>query len=195
MPKAENFKNYNLKIGLAIFSIAFFVLVAGLFFWLPILNQGSHGKNEEVLSGAIKPDSIPLVFLPENSIVQKKIEINLSSQRMMLWEDEKQIVEHIISSGRYDKPTKPGNFSILSKYPVAYGGAEGVSWTMPFFMGIYKVGGTENGIHELPYLNGWRESGWDLGHPVSHGCVRLGIGPAEKVYNWAEIGTPVWIHY
>jgi lipoprotein-anchoring transpeptidase ErfK/SrfK len=33
-----------------------------------------------------------------------------------------------------------------------------------------------------------------LGIPVSHGCVRVGIGPAENVYNFATIGTKVVIH-
>jgi lipoprotein-anchoring transpeptidase ErfK/SrfK len=29
---------------------------------------------------------------------------------------------------------------------------------------------------------------------VSHGCIRLGIGPAETLYNWTEVGTPVYIY-
>jgi lipoprotein-anchoring transpeptidase ErfK/SrfK len=33
-----------------------------------------------------------------------------------------------------------------------------------------------------------------LGIPVSHGCVRLGIGPAKQVYEWTEVGTPVIIY-
>ena len=30
-----------------------------------------------------------------------------------------------------------------------------------------------------------------LGKPASHGCVRLGIGPAKELYDWAPIGTRV----
>jgi lipoprotein-anchoring transpeptidase ErfK/SrfK len=63
---------------------------------------------------------------------------------------------------------------------------------MPFSMN-FAAGGYY--IHELPYWpNGYREGESHLGHRVSHGCVRLGIGPAEYVFNWAEIGTPVYIH-
>lgn len=32
-----------------------------------------------------------------------------------------------------------------------------------------------------------------LGKPASHGCVRLGVGPAKLLYDWTEIGTKVII--
>jgi lipoprotein-anchoring transpeptidase ErfK/SrfK len=55
--------------------------------------------------------------------------------------------------------------------------------------------GAGHGIHELPeWKNGYKEGANHLGTPVSHGCVRLGVGPAAKVYGWAEVGTPIVIH-
>jgi lipoprotein-anchoring transpeptidase ErfK/SrfK len=135
------------------------------------------------------------VFLPITSDSRKEIEIDLRRQKMLIFIDDKKIAEYVVSSGKRTTPTKAGNFSIISKYPVAYGIIDGVVWTMPYFMGIYIVSGAENGIHELPLANGWRESVRDMGYPVSHGCVRLGIGDAEKVYNFAKIGMPVRIHY
>jgi len=55
--------------------------------------------------------------------------------------------------------------------------------------------GSKYGLHELPeWANGYKEGQNHLGIPVSHGCVRLGIGDAAQVYNWAEVGTPVYIH-
>ena len=56
----------------------------------------------------------------------------------------------------------------------------------------FKSGGY--GLHELPETATWKEVPDHLGTPVSHGCVRLGVGPAEAVYNWTEIGTIVYIH-
>ena len=123
----------------------------------------------------------------------KCIEINLGAQRMQIWEKNKILKEYVISSGRPSYATKTGNFTILSKWPVAYGGIPGQRWKMPFWMGIYYVGSTENGIHELPFINGVRESSADMGKAVSHGCVRLGIGDAEEVYNFADLKTPVLI--
>jgi lipoprotein-anchoring transpeptidase ErfK/SrfK len=51
------------------------------------------------------------------------------------------------------------------------------------------------GLHELPeWPNGYKEGASHLGIPVSHGCVRLGVGAAVRVFNWVEIGTPVVIY-
>lgn len=141
------------------------------------------------------PKQAALAFLPESSDIVRRIEINLTTQRMKLFIDDKEVSDFVISSGKRATPTKAGRFSILAKYPVAYGVIDGIVWKMPYFMTIYVVAGQENGIHELPFANGWRESVRDMGRPVSHGCVRLGVGEAERVYNFAPIGTPVWIHY
>lgn len=129
-----------------------------------------------------------------SQVLIKCIELNLKTQRLAKWEQGKITKEYVISSGQPAYSTKVGNFSILSKVPVAYGGVKGQRWKMPFWMGIYFVGSTENGFHELPFINGVRESSNSLGKPVSHGCVRLGIGDAQELYDWAEIGTPVLIH-
>ncbi len=177
-------------------SVSFLILVGNA---VPI-NMGSvlnYGSPINSKNSFTAPDfsKIKPAQLPESLDIQKRIEINLSRQRMSVFIDDKIIAEHIISSGKRTTATKTGKFSIISKYPVAYGIIDGITWTMPYFMGIYIASGQENGIHELPFANGWRESSRDMGYPVSHGCVRLGIGDAEKVYNFADLGTPVWVHY
>jgi lipoprotein-anchoring transpeptidase ErfK/SrfK len=32
-----------------------------------------------------------------------------------------------------------------------------------------------------------------LGSPISYGCIVLGVEDAERLYNWAEVGTEVTI--
>ena len=60
---------------------------------------------------------------------------------------------------------------------------------------IAQFTGVGHGIHELPeWPSGYKEGEAHLGIPVSHGCVRLGVGPAETMYHWAPIGTIVFIH-
>jgi lipoprotein-anchoring transpeptidase ErfK/SrfK len=34
----------------------------------------------------------------------------------------------------------------------------------------------------------------DFGKPRSHGCVNLPLQFAEWLYEWAPLGTRVWIH-
>ncbi len=126
--------------------------------------------------------------------VGKAIEIDLSSQRMFVWENGQLLYNWATSTGRPDKPTKKGNFKILSKMRWAYGSGEGDTWAMPYWMGFYFSGGTENGIHGLPLINGRKEGAGSLGTPVSHGCVRVADSNIEWLYSWAEIGTPVIVH-
>ena len=126
--------------------------------------------------------------------VGKAIELDLSVQRMFVWEDGRLVNHWLISTGREDKPTKQGNFKILDKMRWAYGSGGGDTWAMPYWMGFYWAGGTENGLHGLPLINGRKEGAGSLGHPVSHGCVRSSDENELWLYNWAEIGMPVIVH-
>jgi len=126
--------------------------------------------------------------------VGKAIELDLSVQRMFVWEDGRLVNSWLISTGREDKPTKQGNFKILDKMRWAYGSGGGDTWAMPYWMGFYWAGGTENGLHGLPLINGRKEGAGSLGHPVSHGCVRSGDDNQVWLYDWAEIGMPVIVH-
>jgi lipoprotein-anchoring transpeptidase ErfK/SrfK len=93
-----------------------------------------------------------------------------------------------VSSGVNNSTTK-GEYVIANKALKAW---SSYGLWMPYWLGIKN---TRFGIHELPiWPNGYREGSDHLGKPVSHGCVRLGIGSAKIIYDWAEIGTPVTIY-
>lgn len=120
----------------------------------------------------------------------KYIDINLSKQQLCQIESLVVVACHTISSGKPSTPTPPGTYTILGKNPRAWGAAYGL-W-MPWYQ-EFRAGGYA--LHELPeWPNGYKEGQDHLGTPVSHGCVRMGVGEAEIVYNWTEIGTPVYIH-
>lgn len=120
----------------------------------------------------------------------KYIEVNVSTQTMYLWEGTNKIGEYQVSSGNvWSTPTPLGTRYVENKSSNAWSSKFKVY--MPWWMSI----GGGYGIHELPYYpDGRREGESYLGRAVSHGCIRLGIGAAESVYNWADIGTPVYIH-
>jgi len=121
----------------------------------------------------------------------KYIDINVKSQVMTIFEDGKLLDAFLISSGKAGMPTPQGTFKVYNKFPRAWSKKYGLY--MPYWMAIAPSG--QFGIHELPeWPGGYKEGAAHLGIPVSHGCVRLGIGPAERVYNWAELGTPVVAH-
>jgi len=123
----------------------------------------------------------------------KRIEVDVSAQRLMAWEGDRLVYKFVCSTGKSGTPTKYGRFSVISKMPKAYGSAWDI-W-MPYWLGVYWAGGSENGIHGLPILSSGQTlwSGY-LGQPISYGCIVLDTWAAKQLYDWAEIGTEVIIH-
>ncbi|MBI4175269.1 L,D-transpeptidase/peptidoglycan binding protein [Candidatus Berkelbacteria bacterium] len=127
----------------------------------------------------------------------KYVEINLSEQTLYQWEGQTLLASFTVSTGKWSAPTPQGVLYIKNHIPYAY--SRKYDLYMPYWLGLARDpdgGGYEGyGIHELPEWRGGRKEGENhLGTPVSHGCIRLGIGPAEAIYTWAEEGMPVYIH-
>lgn len=154
------------------------------------LNAGSTGEAIAIATFVIPKGQV--TYYPSAApgrFAGRYIDINLSEQIMRLFENKNQVGEYQVSTGKWSMPTPIGTRYIEDKNPRAWSAKYGLY--MPFWNGI----GEGYGIHELPeWPNGYKEGEAHLGTPVSHGCIRLGVGPAETVYNWAAIGTPVYIH-
>ncbi|MDD4271940.1 MAG: L,D-transpeptidase family protein [Patescibacteria group bacterium] len=127
---------------------------------------------------------------PNKTKLTKKIEINTGKeQKLYYFLNDVRMGEFRISSGKYSMQTPKGNFKIDNKALRAW--SKYGLW-MPYWMSL-KNG--YFGIHELPeWPNGTKEGENHLGIPVSHGCIRLGVGSAEFLYNWAPLETPVKIY-
>lgn len=136
----------------------------------------------------------PTPTAPPAATGDKWIDINLATQRFRAYQGQQLIYDFVTSTGEPARPTQPGQYQVLDKIPNAYS----VFWNlwMPNWLGIYWAGTSENGIHALPILSNGQTlwSGY-LGRRVSFGCVILDTSAARLIYNWAEIGTPVNIHY
>jgi lipoprotein-anchoring transpeptidase ErfK/SrfK len=110
---------------------------------------------------------------------------------MTLFEDGRSVDAYIISSGKRGMDTPKGDFQIYNQALRPW--SKKYSLYMPYWQAITSDG--QFGIHELPeWPGGYKEGANHLGTPVSHGCVRLGIGAAKRVFEWAAIGTPVVIY-
>jgi lipoprotein-anchoring transpeptidase ErfK/SrfK len=144
----------------------------------------------------IVPDPLPNAVVP-NEVIDAKItegkyiDINLAKQNLSIFEDGKRLGTYRVSSGKRGMATPTGTFKVMSKAGRAY--SRKYNLYMPYWM---QFTGAGHGIHELPeWKSGYKEGANHLGTPVSHGCVRLGIGAAKTVYDWSGIGTPIVIHY
>ncbi len=123
----------------------------------------------------------------------KMIDVNLSQQYLTAFEGNTVVFTGYISSGAGANFTPTGRFNIFSKLasddmrgpdPTLPGGTyfqPDVPWVMYFAAGGYAI----HGVY-------WHSS---FGTPRSHGCVGAPVGAASFLYNWAPIGTQVYIHY
>jgi LysM repeat protein len=121
--------------------------------------------------------------------------VSVSRQRCYLFQDGTLMNTWLCSTARAGYHTRLGNFAVQTKLPRAYGSRWGF-W-MPYWLGIYYAGGSENGIHGLPYdaKTGYKDWGNRIGTPISFGCIVLQDAAAQKLYNVAYIGMPVNIRY
>jgi len=155
------------------------------------LQTGSVSVNLQSSPVAFKTETNRSVALDYGSY----IEINLSSQRLWAYQDNKVIFSTPVTSGATGAgfPTVTGLFSIYAKErsrylngrPYGYNYNVYVDYWMPFYAGY--------GLHDAD----WRSSfgGQDYYWGGSHGCVNMPKASAAFLYGWANVGTPVWVHY
>ncbi|MCK4540488.1 L,D-transpeptidase [Candidatus Parcubacteria bacterium] len=121
-------------------------------------------------------------------LLDKRIEINIGKQELSYFLGGVRMGVFSVSSG-INNSTSYGHYKVTNKSPKAW---SPYGLWMPYWLGLDSG---RFGIHELPiWPNGCREGEDHLGKPASHGCIRLGEGPAELIYNWVPIGTGVFIY-
>jgi LysM repeat protein len=122
-----------------------------------------------------------------------RLVVSISQQHCWLYQGSAVVGSWACSTGRRGWPTRPGTFKIQSKLPRAYGSTWNIM--MPYWLGIYWAGSSENGIHGLPWNATSGRRTWDglVGTRITYGCVMLNDAPAKLVWNMAYIGMPVII--
>jgi lipoprotein-anchoring transpeptidase ErfK/SrfK len=109
----------------------------------------------------------------------QRVVISLSDQMAYLYRGDTLVAAATVSSGRDDKPTPTGVFSVLNKTPMHHSNKYDNA-PMPFAQFFESHG---IAMH----------AGFNPGHPASHGCVRLPTAFAKKLYSVTDVGTPVYI--
>jgi len=158
------------------------------------LTQANHLNNPSVIYSGQQlriPANIRLSDAPVAG--PKRVEVDVSAQQVKAWQGNRLVYQFVVSTGIPGYNTRRGTFQILDKIPMAY--SSGLGLKMPYWLGIYWAGATENGFHALP-INRNGQTLWAgyLGRPVSFGCIVLNTSDAALLYNFVDIGTPVDIH-
>ncbi|HEY9306504.1 MAG TPA: L,D-transpeptidase family protein [Microbacterium sp.] len=124
----------------------------------------------------------------------RRIDVNLSTQRATLFENDQVVQTFVISSGAANTGTPTGNFTVYAYTSITDMGAlcynpnavnsyctEDVPWVTWFYPDIAFHG-----------ASAFRSS---LGYPQSHGCVNMWDDAAKFIYDWSRVGTEVSVHY
>jgi hypothetical protein len=124
-------------------------------------------------------------------IYGRRIDVDLSAQWLTAFESDLPVFNAPIATGKDGFNTPTGSYAIYSRYSMQtmMGSAGGEVWNVPDIPWVqYVVGGCA--------LHGtyWHDA-WGSGARMSHGCMNLNIDDAQWLYEWADVGTPVEIHY
>jgi hypothetical protein len=142
----------------------------------------------------ILPISGSYSFSPE--LHKKYIEVNKSQQRAYLFQDGRLFKTLLISTGvTWETPT--GEFKVLNKVPMTISYTN--NWYMPWYLPIGTINGPYYfGFHEVPYHMDYQGMIYSrdpetIGSPATGGCIQVLKGQAKELFDWAEVGIPVYI--
>jgi len=142
------------------------------------------GQRLVIPNGASTPAPAPPTP-PTTDYGSKWIDVDLTYQVLRAYAGQTLVFQTLVSTGLPATPTVVGTYRIYAKYISAPMSGPGyylpnVPYIMYFYRG-YSLHGTY-----------WHSN---FGRPMSHGCVNLSVADAEWLFNWAEVGTPVTVHY
>jgi hypothetical protein len=131
------------------------------------------------------------VYSPDLFAGIQWIEVSISEQRLTAWEGDLPILTTLVRTGKPGWDTPRGTFrtfrkvvmedmTLLDPSDPEYYYTPDVPWIMYFLEGGFA-------IHGAVWDDMW-------GTPTSHGCVNVPVDLAAFLYDWAPLGTLVWIH-
>lgn len=148
-------------------------------------NLVSAGEYKE--GSIFRLSAVPTTAL-SSDISSKYIQVDVSTQTLTAYEYGVPAFSFLVSTGTSSYPTPLGKTGVTAKLPVHdyswfYGEGNpanyslpGVMWNLRFRPHYY--------IHSAYWHN-------NFGQRMSHGCVNVSVPNAEKIYAWADVGTPV----
>ncbi|SDH53618.1 L,D-transpeptidase family protein [Microbacterium pygmaeum] len=128
---------------------------------------------------------------PVITTLARRIEVNLSDQQAVLYENNAVVQSWYISSGKDGFNSGTGNFRINSKLTSQNMGNRDLTKAPYYFTPDVPYVMYYNGDEAL-HGTYWHDN---FGNQMSHGCINMPVSAAEYVFDWAPIGTEVSVHY
>lgn len=138
--------------------------------------------------------STPAVLGADTS--DRRIAVDLGAQRLYAYEGDTVVMEFPVSTGKW-WPTPTGEFKTWIKLRSTR--MSGGNWAAGTYYNLPNVPHTMYFYNDqYPKTRGFGLHGayWhtNFGHPMSHGCVNIGLPDAERLFNWAPLGIRVSIY-
>lgn len=143
-----------------------------------------HGQ--EVTSYEVPAVKNLAYILGNNDGANKRIEVDLTNQRLYAYEGDRKVFDFLVSTGKWGR-TPTGTFKIWHKTAATKmeGGSKALNtyYYLPnvpftqFFAGGDIAASRGFGIHGTYWHN-------NFGHPMSHGCINMKTSEAEQLFYW-----------
>lgn len=147
----------------------------------------------EYLGQAVASTKLPEFPLPILGArdLPKRIEVDLTNQRVYAFEGDQKVYDFLISSGKWGR-TPTGTFRIWGKfkYTKMSGGSRALRtyYYLPNVPYVMFFSNDEISAGRGFSLHGtyWHDN---FGHPMSHGCVNMRTEEAKLLFYWTEPGV------
>ena len=153
-------------------------------------------NNKIVEVPQITPITNPVLGDSTESNSEKRIEVDLTKQKVLAYDGYKLVYDFLISSGSWDR-TPTGNFKIWTKVrsQKMSGGSKELG-TYFYLPNVQNVMFFYNEKYERKLGYSFHQAYWhnNFGVPMSHGCINMTTADSAALFNWANVGTPVTIY-
>jgi hypothetical protein len=141
-----------------------------------------------LLAGVAGAQESAVPGLPPDSGAGRRVVYSISQQRVWIVEADESVAGSWLVSGRKSLP-KPGNYQVFSRSRWSKSG----SLRLEFMVRFARTKRLSIGFHAIPINRRGQpiQSEGELGQPRSRGCVRQARADAERMWNWAPVGTAV----
>lgn len=120
----------------------------------------------------------------------KYIEVDISEQKLTTWYMGQKVREMRVSTGISRYPTPIGDFAVRDKVrsqrmAFEYGPGHPDNYDIPNVPHVMHFNGPF-ALHGAFWHN-------NFGTPMSHGCINLSLNDAAWLFDWADVGNPVYV--
>ncbi len=145
----------------------------------PVAAPQKPSEDELLAEASLKPGNFMWRENASAIVGAPRLLVSIADQRAYLYRGATIVAVTTVSTGRKGHATPTGTFKITEKHAVHYS-SKYDNAPMPHMQRL-----TNDGIA--------LHAGYIPGHPASHGCVRLPLKFAEKLFGVTQVGTKVVI--